>query len=134
MIKILEFKVSSDDRGSLVALENSIDIPFDIKRVYYLFKNNNKTVRGQHAHKNLKQVYVAVSGSCKVRITNENKSEVVTLDKPTIGILFDQIIWRELFDFSADCVLMVLADDLYKEEDYIRNYEEFLEYKKLNKN
>jgi len=132
MAKLLEFQNFYDDRGSLVSLESSNNIPFEIKRVYYLFKNSQNTVRGQHAHKNLKQVYIAVSGSCKVIINDGEKTETVILDKPNVGLVFDQIVWRELLEFSSDCVLMVLADDFYKEEDYIRNYEEFLKFKKTN--
>lgn len=132
MIKFLKFKTHQDERGSLISLESNKNIPFDIKRVYYIFKNGSDVTRGQHAHKKLKQVYIAVSGSCKVSLDDGNKKEIITLDNPDIGMVFDRIIWRELFDFSQDCVLMVLADDFYDEEDCIRNYEEFLKYKKKN--
>ncbi len=135
MIKFLEFKNFCDERGSLVSIESSKNIPFDVKRVYYLFKNSSNTTRGEHAHKNLKQVYIVVSGSCKIVIKDGKKEQTLILDKPDVGLFFDDtVVWRELSDFSKDCVLMVLADDFYKEEDYIRNYDEFLEYKKLNKN
>lgn len=132
MIKFLKFETHQDERGSLIALESNKNIPFDIKRVYYIFKNGSDVTRGQHAHKKLKQVYIVVSGSCKVSLDDGNKKEIITLDNPDIGMVFDRIIWRELFDFSQDCVLMVLADDFYDEEDCIRNYEEFLKYKKKN--
>ncbi len=132
MIKFLEFETHCDERGSLVALEAHKNIPFEIKRVYYLFNNGSETARGQHAHKDLKQVYVALSGGCKVRLNDGQREEVVTLNRPNVGMLFNQLVWRELFDFTPDCVLMVLVDDFYKEEDYIRNYEEFLDFKKQN--
>ncbi len=132
MIKFLKFETHQDERGSLISLESSKNIPFDIKRVYYIFKNGADVIRGQHAHKKLKQIYIVVSGSCKVILDDGNKKEIITLDNPDIGMVFDSIIWRELFDFSQDCVLMVLADDFYDEEDCIRNYEEFLKYKKKN--
>lgn len=135
MIKFLEFKNFCDERGSLVSIESNKNIPFDIKRVYYLFKNCSNTVRGKHAHKKLKQVYIVLSGSCKILIKNGKKEEIVILNQPNVGLFFDEeVVWRELLEFSENCVLMVLADDFYKEEDYIRNYEEFLEYKKLNTN
>lgn len=132
MIRLIEFTNHQDNRGSLVALESFKNIPFDIKRVYYIFKNKTDVVRGKHAHKKLKQVYIAVSGSCKVSFSDGKTEKVYTLNKPDIGIVIDEIIWRELYDFSPDCVLMVLADDLYDESDCIRNYEEFLKYKKEN--
>ena len=132
MIKFLKFETHQDERGSLISLESNKNIPFDIKRVYYIFKNGADVIRGQHAHKKLKQIYIVVSGSCKVILDDGNKKEIITLDNPDIGMVFDSIIWRELFDFSQDCVLMVLADDFYDEEDCIRNYEEFLKYKKKN--
>ncbi len=133
MIKFLKFETHQDERGSLISLESSKNIPFDIKRVYYIFKNGSDVTRGQHAHKKLKQIYVAISGSCKVRLDDGIKEEVTTLNQPNIGIVFDQIIWRDLFDFSPDCVLIVLADDFYDEKDCIRNYEEFLKYKETEK-
>ncbi len=131
MIKFLEFKNFCDERGSLVSIESCKNIPFDIKRIYYLFKNSSNTIRGKHAHKKLKQVYIAVSGSCKILIKDGQKEQIVLLDKPNVGLFFDDnVVWRELLDFSENCVLVVLADDFYNEEDYIRNYDEFLEYKK----
>lgn len=132
MVEFIEFETHADERGSLVALESSKNVPFDIKRVYYLFQNNQNSTRAQHAHKELKQVYIVMSGSCKIRLSNGEKEEVITLDKPNVGILFKPLIWREIFEFSEDCVLTVLADDFYKEEDYINSYEEFLEFKKLS--
>lgn len=131
MIKLLEFKVHNDPRGSLVALEATKNIPFDIKRVYYLFHNNNQ-LRAQHAHKALKQVYVPVSGSCKMRVSNGKEEKICVLDKPNVGIFFTEVAWRELYDFSPDCVLMVLADEFYDENDYIRDYNEFLNFKKIS--
>ncbi len=133
MIQFLNFETYSDPRGELVAIESSKNIPFDIKRIYYLFKNQPQFVRAQHAHKKLKQVYIVLCGSCKMMISDGEKKEIVTLDNPRVGIFFTEIIWRELFDFSSDCVLMVLADDFYKEEDYIKNYDEFINFKKLEK-
>jgi hypothetical protein len=133
MIQFLNFETHLDPRGELVAIESSKNIPFDIKRIYYLFKNQPQFVRAQHAHKKLKQVYIAVCGSCKMMISDGAKKEIVTLNDPIVGVFFTEIIWRELFDFSSDCVLMVLADDFYKEEDYIKNYDEFINFKKLEK-
>lgn len=117
-----------DDRGQLVALEEGKEIPFNIKRVYYIFDTLKDVHRGFHAHKCLKQLLICVSGSCKVLLDNGTEKEVVTLDKPYEGIFIESNIWREMYDFSEDAVLLVLASELYDEADYIRNYEEFLKY------
>ncbi len=120
-----------DERGSLIALESNINIPFDIKRVYYIFDTKNGVRRGFHAHKNLQQVLIAVAGSCKILLDDgkSNKQELL-LNSPNQGLLIDSLLWREMFDFSTDCVLLVLASDYYNEDDYIRNYNDFLEYVK----
>jgi UDP-2-acetamido-3-amino-2,3-dideoxy-glucuronate N-acetyltransferase len=87
-------------------------------------------IRGRHAHKNLKQVLFCVSGSCKILLDDGDVKENTILDYPSKGILIDRMVWREMYDFSKDCVLMVLASELYDEEDYIRNYQEFINYQK----
>jgi dTDP-4-dehydrorhamnose 3,5-epimerase-like enzyme len=126
-VKILEFNVNKDERGSLVSLEQSNNIPFDtIKRVYYLYNLNTGERRGFHAHKKLEQVLVCVSGSCRILVDNGEDKEEVLLDKPNKGLFIGNMVWHEMFDFSRDCVLMVLASEVYKEEDYIRDYENFV--------
>lgn len=124
------FPIHGDDRGQLVALEELKDIPFDIKRVYYMYDTGAGVTRGYHAHKNLKQILICVHGSCRIRMDNGKEQETVLLDKPYEGLYVDNVVWREMFDFSPDAVLMVLASEYYDESDYIRNYEEFLEYLK----
>lgn len=124
------FSIHGDDRGQLVALEELKDIPFDIKRVYYMYDTGAGVTRGYHAHKNLKQILICVHGSCRIRMDNGKEQETVLLDKPYEGLYVDNVVWREMFDFSPDAVLMVLASEYYDESDYIRNYEEFLEYLK----
>jgi dTDP-4-dehydrorhamnose 3,5-epimerase-like enzyme len=125
LINILNFSVINDNRGSLISLESTTNIPFDIKRVYYLFDTKNDVSRGFHAHKKLKQIAVCVSGSCRFVLDNGKEKETVVLDNPSIGLLIEDMTWREMYDFSKDCVLMVLASELYDEDDYIRSYEEF---------
>ncbi|MFC4770321.1 sugar 3,4-ketoisomerase [Effusibacillus consociatus] len=125
-IKIYNFKVMGDQRGSLVSLEGNKNLPFEIKRVYYIFHTLGDVRRGCHAHKDLKQVLVCTSGSCKVLLDDGSTKKAVILDSPTKGLFLDKMIWREMYDFSPDCVLMVLASDYYDESDYIRNYSEFL--------
>lgn len=126
LIKTIDFTPLGDDRGSLVALEGSRNIPFDIKRVYYIFGTKEGVARGFHAHKGLKQVAVCVSGHCRFFLDDGRRKEEVILDSPTKGLLIEDMIWREMHDFSPDCVLMVLADQHYDESDYIRDYQEFL--------
>jgi len=126
-IKILKFDIKGDHRGSLIALEALKNIPFEIKRVYYLFGTKDGVRRGYHAHKKLRQVAICVSGSCKFLLDDGKIKTTVQLSKPDEGLLIEGLVWREMYDFSADCVLMVLADDYYNEADYIRDYERFLE-------
>lgn len=120
------FQPHGDDRGQLVALEEFKDIPFRVKRVYYMYDTKEGVVRGKHAHKKLEQILVCIHGSCKVRLDNGNESKVVNLEKPYEGLYVANYMWREMFDFSSDAVLMVMASELYDEDDYIRDYEEFL--------
>ncbi len=126
MINMLEFKVLGDDRGSLVSLEENANIPFDIKRVYYIFDTESEVSRGFHAHKNLEQVAICVKGSCRFILDDGQARESVILDSPQKGLYIDNNKWREMYDFSDDCVLMVLASNIYDESDYIRNYDDFL--------
>jgi len=126
LIKTISFKPLGDERGSLVALEGSKSVPFDIKRVYYIFGTKEGVSRGFHAHRNLKQVAVCVTGSCRFVLDNGKQREEVVLDKSTIGLLIDDLTWREMYDFSPDCVLMVLASEYYDELDYIRDYDKFI--------
>lgn len=121
------FQQHGDDRGMLIALEEFKDIPFEIKRVFYMYKTKEGIHRGFHAHKNLEQILVCISGSCKVRLDNGCESKVVTLETPYEGLYVPTFLWREMYDFSEDAVLVVFASDYYMEEEYIRNYDEFKE-------
>lgn len=116
-----------DNRGKLISLEENKNIPFDIKRVYYIFDTQENMVRGKHSHPHLQQVVVCTSGSCKFSLDNGKNKKIVELDSPEIGLFIGENIWREMYDFSSDCVLMVLANEYYNEDEYIRDYEEFLE-------
>lgn len=122
------FQPHGDKRGQLVALEEYKDIPFSIKRIYYMYDTAEGVTRGYHAHKTLEQILVCIHGSCKIRLDNGRESKVITLEKPYEGLYVSSNMWREMFDFSPGAVLMVLASDFYNEEDYIRDYEEFLRY------
>ena len=125
-MKLIKFEIKGDDRGSLIALESNKNIPFEIKRVYYIFGTKNGVRRGYHAHKNLRQALICISGSCKILLDDGKEKIEIELNSPDQGLLIESMIWREMFDFSPDCVLLALADDYYDEGDYIRNYKEFL--------
>lgn len=120
------FQQHGDDRGQLVALEALRDIPFEIKRVYYMYDTKKGVRRGFHAHKSLEQILICIHGTCKILLDNGNEKKIVSLEKPYEGLYISNDMWREMYDFSADAVLLVLASDYYEEEDYIRNYDEFL--------
>ncbi|WP_394919109.1 sugar 3,4-ketoisomerase [uncultured Robinsoniella sp.] len=120
------FQQHGDERGQLVALEEHKDIPFEIKRVYYMYDTGIDVHRGFHAHKSLEQIMICIHGSCKVLLDNGKEKKVVFLEKPYEGLYIANNMWREMYDFSKDAVLMVLASDYYDEKDYIRNYDEFL--------
>ena len=125
MIKWLKFPSLGDSRGSLVALESSEIVPFNIKRVYYLFDTKDNVTRGNHAHKKLKQVMLCIKRSCMVSLDNGFSRECVNLNSPINGILVEGLIWREMSNFSKDCILLVIASENYDESDYIRDYNEF---------
>lgn len=126
------FQPHGDSRGQLIALETLKDIPFEIKRVYYIYDTKSNVTRGLHAHKKLQQVLICVSGSCKILLDDGKEKSVVSLNSPTEGLFLSHNIWREMFDFSTDAVLLVLASEHYDESDYIRDYNEFLNYVKNN--
>lgn len=129
-INIVNLEEHGDERGTLIALEQFKNIPFEIKRVYYMFDTVRGVRRGFHAHKCLKQILICVSGSCKILLDDGTEKAEVLLDKPNKGLIIESNIWREMFDFSEDAVLMVLASELYDESDYIRNYQDFIAYVK----
>lgn len=122
------FQQHGDHRGQLVALEEGKEIPFQVKRVYYMYDTVEGVRRGYHAHKCLEQILVCVHGSCKILLDNGKETAVVNLDTPYEGLYISNDMWREMYDFSSDAVLMVLASELYDEADYIRNYDEFLKF------
>ncbi|MBT9182788.1 WxcM-like domain-containing protein [Pectobacterium punjabense] len=125
-VNFLQLQTHGDERGSLISLEQGNNIPFSIKRVYYMFNTKKEVHRGFHAHKKLKQVVIAVRGSCRFILDNGKEKIDLLLDNPAQGLLIESFIWREMYNFSDDCVLMVLADSLYDESDYIRNYDDFI--------
>lgn len=129
-VRKFHFDVHGDERGQLVAVEELHDIPFTVRRVYYIYDTLPGVRRGFHAHKQLEQVLVCVHGSCKVLLDDGATKETVLLDKPNEGLYISNAVWREMYDFSGDAVLLVLASNYYDESDYIRDYDIFLRYVK----
>ena len=127
LINIIKFESLGDKRGLLVALEGNKSVPFDIKRVYYMCATEDGVSRGFHAHRNLKQIAVCLTGSCKFVLDNGKVKEEVILEGATNGLLIEDLMWREMHDFSSDCVLLVLASEHYDELDYIRDYDVFMQ-------
>jgi hypothetical protein len=123
----ISFAELGDDRGGLISLESSKAIPFEIKRVYYIYDTQAKVARGFHAHKDLKQVRGCVAGSCRIILDDGKRRQEIWLDSPEKGLLLEDMIWREMHDFSPDSVLLVIASDHYNEDDYIRDYSQFKE-------
>jgi dTDP-4-dehydrorhamnose 3,5-epimerase-like enzyme len=123
--ELFRFPANGDARGSLVALESLQQVPFEIRRIYYIFGTLPGVRRGLHAHRDLDQVAICVSGSCRFILDDGRERCEVRLSSPTVGLRIRSMIWREMDDFSPDCVLLVLANRAYDEKDYLRNYAEF---------
>lgn len=124
--KILNFNVKSDSRGSLIALENLKEIPFEIKRIYYIYDTKPEFPRGAHAHRELEQVLIMMDGSCELVLNDGKNIKNIILNRPDMGIFIGKNMWREMKNFSYGAKLLVLASDFYNEKEYIRDYEEFL--------
>lgn len=127
--KIIDIPKINNKNGNIGVIENST-IPFDVKRVYYLFDIPSGSRRGGHAHKKLKQVLIAISGSFDVVLKDGKSKETITLNRPDKGLLIENNIWRELENFSSGSVCLVLASEEFSEDDYIRNYKEYLSFVK----
>lgn len=136
--KIIKFKKNTDKYGNLVPIEECDTFPFSIRRVYYIYSVDEGVRRGFHSHKELNQMLICVSGSVNILLKTPFEEKIVTLDKPDEGLYIGPMIWREMYDFSEDAVLLVLADKHYNECDYIRKYENYekmaIEYFKTKEN
>lgn len=128
--RIIDLRKIGDPRGNLTPIEGGADIPFDIKRVYYLYDVPGGESRGAHAHKELQQLIVAASGSFTITLDDGKEKKSFTLNRSYYGLLIVPGIWRDLDDFSSGAVLLCLASEHYDAADYIRDYNEFLIFKK----
>jgi dTDP-4-dehydrorhamnose 3,5-epimerase-like enzyme len=126
---IIEFPINHRDKGNLTVVRNEIDIPFEIRRAYYLYDIPAGETRGGHAHKALYQLIIAASGSFDVILNDGNLKRIITLNRPFYGLYIVSGIWRELENFSSGSVCLVLASHKYDENDYIRSYEDFVVWK-----
>ena len=124
--KLLKKENNKDKRGSLIALENLKTVPFEIKRVYYIYDTKPDVDRGGHAHTNLEQILIMMDGACEVLLDNGKEKKSIILNRPDVGLYIGKNMWREMKNFSYGAKLLVLASDFYDEKEYIRSYDEFL--------
>ena len=129
LVQMLEFSQHGDERGQLVIVEGNKDIPFDIKRIFYIYGSDREVIRGQHANQKTRFVLINVAGTSKVRVKDGKGNEAVfSLNRQHTGIYLPTMIWKEMYDFSEDSVLLCLASEHYDANEYIRDYTEFEEY------
>lgn len=125
--RLCVFPEFGDERGHLVALENGKEIPFDIKRIFYIYGSERDIVRGQHANLHSDFVLINVSGTSRVKVDDGHQQEVFSLDRPNIGLFIPRMLWKDMYDFSPDSVLLCLASTPYDNSEYIRDYQDFLD-------
>ena len=124
-MSITEHRIISDHRGKLVAIEGQQDLPFEVKRVFYIYGTQPDVPRGKHSHHRNQEYLIAVNGSCKVTLDDGKQKTTYHLNKPNTGLFQDALVWGEMYDFTPDCVLLVLASEHYDEADYIHEYKDF---------
>ncbi len=125
-VKMLEFQQHGDERGHLVVIEGGQDIPFEIKRAFYIYGSDREVVRGQHANRKTEFVLINVAGTSKVRLNDGDGNEAIfCLNRPHTGIYLPTMVWKDMYDFSEDSVLLVLASEHYDPKEYIRDYSVF---------
>lgn len=123
--KVLNFADLGDERGKLVVVEGEQHIPFAIQRVFYIYGSDREVVRGQHANRESEFVLINVSGTSKVRVDNGHSEAIIELNKPMMGLYIPTMVWKDMYDFSEDSILLVLASTHYNGQEYIRDYEEY---------
>lgn len=125
--KVFEFNEMGDERGNLVVIEGNEDVPFEIKRIFYMYGTNGDWIRGQHANRKSDFVLVNVAGRSKVKIDDGFSTAIVELNKPRMGIYIPRMIWKEMYDFSKDSIMLVLSNEHYDADEYIRDYDDYLD-------
>ena len=124
--KIVCFDDLGDERGKLVVVEGGISIPFDIKRIFYIYGSDDTVVRGQHANRESEFVLINVAGTSKVKVDDGKETRIIELNKPMMGVYLSKMLWKDMYDFSPDSVLLVLANTHYDSAEYIRDYDEYI--------
>lgn len=124
--KIIEWKENGDERGKLVVIEGEKDIPFEIKRIFYIYGMDKEVIRGLHSNKKSEFVIINVGGSAKVRLHDGKKEMVIELDRPNKGVYIPKLMWKEMYDFSEECIMLVISNQPYDNGEYIRDFDEFL--------
>ena len=123
---VFQFSVKGDERGSMIVIEGGIDIPFDIKRMFYIYGSDTSVIRGQHANRESEFILINVHGTSKVKLRDGEEEMTVSLDAPMKGIYIPRMIWKDMYDFSEDSVLLVLASTHYIAEEYVRDYDSYV--------
>lgn len=127
LVKMLDFQQKGDERGKLVVIEGGMDVPFEIKRAFYIFGSDRDVIRGQHANRKTEFVLINVAGSSKVKVKDGMGNEAIyCLNRPHTGVYLPTMVWKDMYDFSKDSVLLCLASEHYDAEEYIRDYSEFV--------
>lgn len=124
--ELISFKVNGDSNGNLIALQKNQGIPFELKRVFYIFNTKNDIPRGRHANRKSQFVLIMLHGSCKVKIFEQDKETVFSLESPRQGLWLDKMVWKEMYDFSNDAVMLVLSNELYDKNEYITDYDSYM--------
>lgn len=125
MCQLIDFQYFGDKDSILVALQNGSNCPFDIKRVFYIFNVPNDVVRGNHANRDSRFLFIVLKGQCKIRVDNGEMQKEIVLNTPKQGLYLDKMVWKQMYDFSSDCVLLVLSDTYYNKDEYIYDYDEY---------
>lgn len=128
--QLINFNFFNDKDSVLVALQNNVNCPFEIKRVFYIFDVPSNGVRGNHANRDSAFLFIALSGSCKIKVDDAKTQETFTLNNPKQGLYLGKMLWKQMYDFSKDCVLLVLSNCYYNQQEYINHYDEFLQLSK----
>lgn len=124
--KLINLKYFDDKNSTLIAIEKQVNCPFEVKRIFYIFDVPKNTIRGEHANLNSEFFFIALKGECKIKIDNGKEQKNFILNNPKQGLYMDKMLWKQMYDFSKDCILLVLSNTLYDANEYIRDYNEFL--------
>ncbi|EAC1339064.1 WxcM-like domain-containing protein [Campylobacter coli] len=124
--KLINLKYFDDKNSTLIAIEKQVNCPFEIKRIFYIFDVPKNTIRGEHANLNSEFFFIVLKGECKIKIDNGKEQKKFILNNPKQGLYIDKMLWKQMYDFSKDCILLVLSNTLYDANEYIRDYNEFL--------